>query len=147
MKLTFDKINIDIFNIIWPIVYIIIGIAIFKIIKNIILRTPRSNKILRESQVQRIRTIKLLILNIIKYIIIVFVILAILSQFGVNIKSILAGVGIGTAIIGLAFQDLAKDLIAGFSIITEGEYEVGDTIEVDNFMGTVTEVGLRTQQE
>lgn len=144
MKLTFDKINIDIFNIIWPIVYIIIGIAIFKIIKNIILRTPRSNKILRESQVQRIRTIKLLILNIIKYIIIVFVILAILSQFGVNIKSILAGVGIGTAIIGLAFQDLAKDLIAGFSIITEGEYEVGDTIEVDNFMGTVTEVGLRT---
>ena len=80
MKLTFDKINIDIFNIIWPIVYIIIGIAIFKIIKNIILRTPRSNKILRESQVQRIRTIKLLILNIIKYIIIVFVILAILSH-------------------------------------------------------------------
>ena len=52
--------------------------------------------------------------------------------------------GIGTAIIGLAFQDLAKDLIAGFSIITEGEYEVGDTIEVDGFMGTVTEIGLRT---
>ena len=133
MKLTFDKfdkINIDIFKIIWPIIYIVIGIIIFKL--------------LRETQIQRIRTIKLLVLNIIKYIIISFVILAILSQFGVNIKSILAGVGIGTAIIGLAFQDLAKDLIAGFSIITEGEYEVGDTIEVEGFMGTVTSIGLRT---
>ena len=147
MKLTFDKfdkINIDIFKIIWPIIYIVIGIIIFKLLKNIILRTPKKSKLLRETQIQRIRTIKLLVLNIIKYIIISFVILAILSQFGVNIKSILAGVGIGTAIIGLAFQDLAKDLIAGFSIITEGEYEVGDTIEVDGFMGTVTEIGLRT---
>ena len=147
MKLTFDKfdkINIDIFKIIWPIIYIVIGIIIFKLLKNIILRSPKKSKLLRETQIQRIRTIKLLVLNIIKYIIISFVILAILTQFGVNIKSILAGVGIGTAIIGLAFQDLAKDLIAGFSIITEGEYEVGDTIEVDGFMGTVTEIGLRT---
>ena len=108
------------------------------------MKTSTKTKILRESQIQRIRTIKILILNIIKYIIIILVFLAILSKFGVNIKSILAGLGIGTAILGLAFQDLAKDLIAGFSIITEGEYEVGDTIEVDDFMGTVTEIGLRT---
>ncbi len=70
--------------------------------------------------------------------------MAILSTFGVNIKSILAGLGIGTALLGLAFQDLAKDLIAGFSIITEAEYEVGDTIEVDGFMGEVVFIGLRT---
>ena len=144
MNFTFDKINIDVSMIIWSIVYILIGILFFKLIKKIIMKTSTKTKILRESQIQRIRTIKILILNIIKYIIIVLVVLAILSKFGVNIKSILAGLGIGTAIIGLAFQDLAKDLIAGFSIITEGEYEVGDTIEVDDFMGTVTEIGLRT---
>ena len=144
MNFTFDKINIDVSMIIWSIVYILIGILFFKLIKKIIMKTSTKTKILKESQIQRIRTIKILILNIIKYIIIVLVILAILSKFGVNIKSILAGLGIGTAIIGLAFQDLAKDLIAGFSIITEGEYEVGDTIEVDDFMGTVTEIGLRT---
>ena len=144
MNFTFDKINIDVSMIIWTIIYILIGILLFKLIKKIIMKTSTKTKILRESQIQRIRTIKILILNIIKYIIIVLVVLAILSKFGVNIKSILAGLGIGTAIIGLAFQDLAKDLIAGFSIITEGEYEVGDTIEVDDFMGTVTEIGLRT---
>ena len=54
------------------------------------------------------------------------------------------GLGITTAIVGLAFQDLAKDIIAGFSIITEGQYEVGDTIEVDGFIGKVVFLGLKT---
>lgn len=145
MKIEIANKTIDIFSIvIVPIIYILIGVIIFKIIKKIVMKSPKKTRILRETQLQRIKTIKILVLNIIKYIIIAFVLIAILSQFGVNVKSILAGVGIGTAIIGLAFQDLAKDLIAGFSIITEGEYEVGDTIEVEEFMGVVTEIGLRT---
>ena len=99
---------------------------------------------LKGAKKQRVNTLKVLIVNIIKYIIIIFVVLAVLSVFGVNVKSILAGLGIGTAVIGLAFKDLATDLIAGFSIITEGEYEIGDTIEVDGFMGEVVFIGLRT---
>ena len=39
---------------------------------------------------------------------------------------------------------MAKDIIAGFSIITEGEYEIGDTIEIEGFMGDVVFIGLRT---
>ena len=39
---------------------------------------------------------------------------------------------------------MAKDIIAGFSIITEGEYEIGDTIEIEGFMGEVVFIGLRT---
>ena len=61
-----------------------------------------------------------------------------------NVTSLVAGLGVTTAIIGLAFQDLAKDLIAGVSIITEAQYEVGDTIEVDGFMGEVEFIGLKT---
>jgi small conductance mechanosensitive channel len=144
MEIRFANISIDIFMIIVPLIYIILGINIFRLIKNILMKFPKKTRILRDSQLQRIKTIKLLILNIIKYIIITIVILAILSKLGVNVKSILAGLGIGTAIIGLAFQDLAKDLISGFTIITEGEYEVGDTIEVQGFMGKVSEIGLRT---
>lgn len=144
MKIEIANITIDIFKIVVPIIYILLGIIAFNIIKRIIMKSPKKYKLLKETQLQRIKTIKILILNIIKYLIITFVSIAILSQFGINVKSILAGLGIGTAIIGLAFQDLAKDLIAGFSIITEGEYEVGDTIEVEGFMGIVTEIGLRT---
>lgn len=129
--------------IIVPIIYIIIGIVSFKILKNVISKMVEKRN-LKGSKKQRVDTLKVLLINIIKYLTIIFVVLAILSVFGVNVKSIVAGLGIGTAVIGLAFKDLATDLIAGFNIITEGEYEIGDTIEVDGFMGEVVFIGLRT---
>ena len=143
----FDSVTINLDHIVLPIIYILLGIVIYNIIKNIINKLPRfSKKALKPAQAQRIKTIRVLLLNIIKYIIVILVALAILSVFGINVKSILAGLGIGTAIIGLAFQDMAKDLIAGVGIITEGTYDVGDTIEVDGFMGEVIALGLKTTQ-
>ena len=135
--------EIELKIVILPIVYIVIGIIAFAILKNVITKLV-DKRGLKGAKKQRVNTLKVLIINIIKYLIIIFVVLAILSVFGVNVKSILAGLGIGTAVIGLAFKDLATDLIAGFSIITEGEYEIGDTIEVDDFMGEVVFIGLRT---
>lgn len=138
------NLEINIKLILLPIIYIIIGVAVFKFIKGVIKKSTQKKSHLKASQKQRIDTLVGLIINLIKYTIVILVVLSILSVFGINIKSILAGLGIGTAIIGLAFQDLAKDLIAGFSIITEGEYEIGDTIEIDGFMGEVVFIGLRT---
>lgn len=126
-----------------PIIYIAIGLIVYNIIKRIINKSIKIES-LRPQHRQRAQTVSMLLLNIIKYIILIIVLLAILSGFGINIKSILATLGITTAIIGLALQDLAKDIIAGFSIITENQYEVGDTIEVDAFMGEVISLGLKT---
>lgn len=143
MKL-FNKITIDIEQIIFPIIYIIIGFIIYKLLKklvnNILLKAPKMKK----QHQQRANTIRIVILNIIKYSIMVIVLLAILANFGINVRSIVAGLGITTAILGLAFQDLAKDLIAGITIITENQFEVGDTIEYDGFMGEVIFLGLKT---
>ena len=144
MKVTIGGKIVDLALVIKPLIYIIIGYIIFKVLKKVIIKAVDKKQNLKATQKQRIQTISTLLTNIIKYIIIILVLLSILSVFGINVKSILAGLGIGTAIIGLAFQDLAKDLIAGFSIITEGEYEIGDTIEVDGFMGEVIFIGLRT---
>lgn len=144
MKLDLLGYTINLKFIILPVVYIFIGVIIFAIIKKLLLKVTTKNKVLKVAQKQRVRTLSTIVLNVIKYLIVILVILAIASLFGFKIGSILAGLGIGTAIVGLAFQDLAKDLIAGFSIITEGEYEIGDTIEIDNFMGEVTFIGLRT---
>ena len=143
MKL-FNKITIDIEQIIFPIIYIIIGFIIYKLLKklvnNILLKAPKMKK----QHQQRANTIRIVILNIIKYSIMVIVLLAILANFGINVRSIVAGLGITTAILGLAFQDLAKDLIDGITIITENQFEVGDTIEYDGFMGEVIFLGLKT---
>lgn len=144
MKVDFLQKTIDLKLIILPIVYIIIGVVVFEIIKRMFLRATTRKRVLRVAQKQRIQTLSTVILNVIKYIIVILVILAIVSLFGFKIGSILAGLGIGTALLGLALQDLAKDLIAGFSIITEGEYEIGDTVEIDGFMGEVVFIGLRT---
>lgn len=139
--------TIELKQIILPIVFIAIGILLYEIIKNTILKISNNNtKKLKQHQIHRIKTVNMLVINIIKYVIVIIVALAILAVFGVNVSSLVAGLGVTTAIIGLAFQDLAKDLIAGIFIITEAQYEVGDTISVDGFMGEVVSIGLKTTQ-
>lgn len=126
-----------------PIIYIVLGITAYIIIQNIIKRISskiKANKVIDK----RKNTIVSLINNIIKYIIGILIILSILSVFGVNTTSILASLGIVAAVIGLAFQDIAKDLIAGISIIFDNQYSVGDTVKINGFSGTIIEVGLRT---
>ena len=139
-------IKLELKQLLLPIIYIVVGMIIYEILKKAILKLSASNSKLRKSQKHRLQTVNLLIINIIKYIIVIIVILLTLATFGVNISSLVAGLGVTTAIIGLAFQDLAKDLIAGIFIITEAQYEVGDTIEVDGFMGEVVAIGLKTTQ-
>lgn len=136
---------IDIKIIIQPIIYIIIGIVVYNVLKKIILKASQhANKRVSEGRKQRLKTLNAIIINIIKYVIVIIEILALLSTFGINVTSLVAGLGVTTAILGLAFQDLAKDLIAGFAIISEGDYEIGDTISIDGFMGEVVFMGLKT---
>lgn len=139
--------TINLKQIIFPIVLITIGILLYEGLKKTILKlSERNSKRLKSHQLHRIKTVNMLIINITKYIIVIVILLAILAIYGVNVNSLVAGLGVTTAIIGLAFQDLAKDLIAGVFIITEAQYEVGDTIEVDGFMGEVISIGLKTTQ-
>ena len=139
--------SINLLALIKSLIYIIVAIIIYKIIKKIVIKTLKGNKKrINNVHFQRMKTIQNLILSIIKYMIIIITIVAILAVWGFNVTTLVAGLGLGTAIIGLAFQDLAKDLIAGFAIITEGQYEVGDTIEVDNFMGEVPSISLKTTE-
>ena len=140
----FDSITIELRQIIFPIVYIAIGFVVYKLLKRLVNKIMIKTPHMKKQHQQRANTIRIVILNVIKYVIVVVVLLAILANFGVNVRSIVAGLGITTAIIGLAFQDLAKDFIAGVSIITENQFEVGDTIEYDGFLGEVIFLGLKT---
>ena len=65
-------------------------------------------------------------------------------NFGINVSSILAGLGIVAAVLTLAFQDLAKDFIAGISIVMEDQFEIGDNVMINGFRGDVNEMGLKT---
>ena len=139
--------SINFVALIKSLVYIIVAIIVYEIIRKIVIKSlNRNKKRLNNVHFQRVKTIQNLILSIVKYTIIIITIVTILSVWGFNVTTLVAGLGLGTAIIGLAFQDLAKDIIAGFAIITEGQYEVGDTIEIDKFMGEVTSISLKTTE-
>ena len=89
-------------------------------------------------------TIISLIKNVIKYIIGIIVIIMILNVYGVNTTSIIASLGAVTVIIGLAFQDIIKDFLAGIFIVFDNAYAVGDWVTINGFKGEVISLGLKT---
>jgi small conductance mechanosensitive channel len=143
----FKSLNIDenIGRILNPFIYIFIAVVFYWLLSKIAsLFFDRHKDELIERQMSRVVTLKAMTMSVIKYILFFVVIIASMANFGIDVSSLLAGLGIAGAILGLAFQDFVKDIIAGFSIITENQYEVGDLIEVGDFKGRVTAVGLKT---
>lgn len=126
-----------------PIIYIGLAYIFYKII-TFFLNKALHTKYLKNKNKKRVNTTLSLINNCLKYIIIFLTILIILNSFGINVSSILAGLGIVAAVLTLAFQDLAKDFIAGISIVMEDQFEIGDNVMINGFRGDVIEMGLKT---
>ena len=135
-----------------PVLSIAVGIIVYKIIAGTINKVSNINddineKLGKDHSVgydKRKSTVISLINNIIKYIIAVIIIIMILNLYGINTSSIIASIGIAGAVIGLAFQDIIKDFLAGIFIIFDNAYAVGDWISIDGFKGEVISVGLKT---
>lgn len=90
------------------------------------------------------KTVISLINNMTKYFLIIVGIITILSINGFNTSSLIASLGVASAVVALAFQDTLKDLFAGVFIVFENQYNIGDTVKINNFKGEVMSVGLRT---
>ncbi len=71
-------------------------------------------------------------------------ILFILNNFGYNIASLLAGLGIGGLAFALAAQDTVSNLFGSFTIFSDKPFHMGDWIKIGDFEGTVEEVGFRS---
>lgn len=84
------------------------------------------------------------IFRFISYITYIIVFFFILSQSGINITPVLAASAALLVGLGLALQDLFQDVIGGIFIILDKSLLVGDVIEVDDKVGRVIEIKLRT---
>ncbi len=82
--------------------------------------------------------------NFLTGIIIAFGALKIITFFGVNPTTVLAGASIGGLAIAFASQDTVKNLIGTFMIFLDKPFHIGDWIEAGEVMGTVEEVGFRS---
>ncbi len=67
-----------------------------------------------------------------------------LSLLGVNMTTLFASAGILALIIGFGAESLIADIITGAFMIIENQFNINDIIEIDNYRGTVTHIGLRT---
>ncbi len=94
----------------------------------------------------RQKTINDLIYNSLNYALNFIYIYILLSMLGFPIGTLVAGAGIASVALGLAAQNFVKDVINGFFIILEHQFEIGDTIEIpqENISGTVVNTGIRT---
>jgi small conductance mechanosensitive channel len=67
-----------------------------------------------------------------------------LDQMGFQVGSLLAGLGIAGLAVGLAAQDMMANIIAGFAILWDGPFRLGDTVTMAGHQGQVSEIGLRS---
>jgi small conductance mechanosensitive channel len=100
-------------------------------------------KVKEEKILAKTKTLRGILKNIIDTILFFIALLIILSQFGINITPILTGAGILGLAISFGSQTLVKDLIAGFLILIENQFNVGDWVKIGNFEGEVYKITLR----
>nr|WP_179396024.1 mechanosensitive ion channel family protein [Lacticaseibacillus absianus] len=92
----------------------------------------------------RIDTMHTLTRNALSYMILFFYAYALLSVLGVPVGTLIAGAGVVGIALGLGAQGFVSDVVTGFFIILEGQFDVGDSVQLGAISGKVTSVGLRT---
>lgn len=129
-------------NLVRSILVVVANILLYLIAHRIVVRGQEK---IGTKRLGRGRTYVRLALSAIRYVFIIFTVLAILQINGVDVTSIMAGLGIMGVIIGLAIQDALKDIIRGFSIVSDRYFSVGDVVKYNNDQeGKVVEIGLRS---
>lgn len=105
---------------------------------------------LTKNDLNRQRTLSRLIENSLSYVLYFFMAYWILSIIGLPVSSLLAGAGIAGVAIGLGAQGFLSDLLNGFFILLEHQFDVGDSVVLTNgpirLSGKIYSVGVRTTQ-
>jgi len=91
-------------------------------------------------------TLRPFLANLVRWIILAFVIVAVLNQFGVETTSMIAVLGAAGLAIGLALQGTLSNVAAGVMLLVLRPFKVGDFISAGGLSGTVVEIGLFTSE-
>lgn len=127
---------------IWALIIVVFSILIYALISKFLSKKEKKNtKILSQ---KKNKTFIHMLKSIVGYILVIVTVLMVLQIYGVDVTSMLAGVGIVSVIVGLALQDALKDIFRGFDIISDGYYNIGDTIVFGENTGQVISISLRS---
>jgi len=87
-------------------------------------------------------TLKPFLASLVRYAVLIFVIIAVLAQFGVQTTSIIALLGAAGLAVGLALQGTLSNIAAGLMILFLRPFKIGDYIDAEGISGTVDIIGL-----
>ncbi|HGI2409781.1 TPA: mechanosensitive ion channel family protein [Streptococcus agalactiae] len=147
-----DHLNVEevLFTFFTKLISILLLIIAFVIVRQVINylfeKTVNRSLAFSRQKVARQKTLAKLSHNVLNYTLYFFLFYWILSILGVPISSLLAGAGIAGVAIGLGAQGFLSDVVNGFFILLENQFDVGDIINVGTVSGIVTNVGIRTTQ-
>jgi small conductance mechanosensitive channel len=126
---------------------IIISWIAYRFIKIVIKRSvtlaQKDLRLAPEDFEKRVETLTHLLESLAKITILIIAFMMILGTFEVNLAPLLASAGIAGLAIGFGAQNLIRDLISGFFIIFENQFNVGDIIQIGDARGKVEKMSIR----
>ncbi len=127
-------------------VIVLVAAILIKLLRMV---TGRLTKFTRDQQLpsgiraQQLRTLVSVINGVGLFVILLVALMQMLQVVNINIGPLLASAGVAGLAIGFGAQTLVKDVITGFFILMENQYDVGDVIRVAGVTGTVESMTLR----
>ncbi len=124
-------------NILLAIIILLVGLWVAGKVNKLIIGISKKHQQLDETLFKFLGSIA-------RYIILAFVVIAVLNRFGVQTASIVALLGAAGVAVGLALQGTLSNLAAGVMLLVFRPYKVGDFIDAAGRFGSVTEIDLFT---
>jgi len=121
----------------------VVFFLIWRIGKRLLTRYLLKNPKFQEHMTGRKRTIAQLVVAAFEFLILLFYLYSLLTLLGIPVGTLLASVGLVSLALGMGAQGLVSDVITGINILSEGEYNIGDTVKIGTYTGTVLSFTLR----
>ncbi len=134
--------NVWIQRLFWSAIVVVLSLLIYRIVARVL--DGRENKNSKIMSNKKNKTLIRMFKSIVAGALGIITVLMVLEIYGINVTSMLAGVGIAGIVIGFALQDSLKDIIRGFVIVSDNYYEIGDVIKFGDNLGPVISVSLLT---
>lgn len=113
------------------------------LIEGIVKRADKKKGFSADEQ-QRARTLMTVFMTTARVVVYITAIMFAIAQFDVDYGPLLVAAGGVSLAVGFGAQTLVKDFFAGFFILLEGQFSIGDVVEVGGKVGTVENLNLRT---
>jgi small conductance mechanosensitive channel len=121
----------------------IVLIRLLRLITAKVVSLTKNEHLASHLRTQQLRTLVSVVNSVGTVVIFFIALLEVLKLFNISIEPLLASAGIVGLAIGFGAQTLVKDVITGFFILLENQYDLGDTIKIAGVTGTVEEMSLR----